>query len=97
MTPPVINQTMRYGDWLFDKELDAKDSMALAEWEREQHAESQVMFGDLLEELSELDAAKQADFMALVACGSSTALHWIHVELSEAKSRIIRRRMAKGE
>ena len=84
-------------EYFAERSQAESDERELAHWENAQRIEREVTFSDLLEELCELDESKRADFMALIACGSNTALHWIHVELSEAKDRIIKRRMAHGE
>lgn len=84
-------------EYFAERSQAESDERALAHWEKEQRIEREVTFSDLLEELCELDESKRDDFMALIACGSNTALHWIHVMLSDAKERIVKRRMAHGE
>jgi hypothetical protein len=83
--------------FLTERAQAAADALADAQWEREQIVERHVTFADLLEELTDLGELSRAIFMLSVARGNRDDLHLIHCALSEAKQRIVKRRMAQGE
>jgi hypothetical protein len=95
--PLVINQTMKYGDWMFDRELEAADNAACVQYDRREEIEKAVDFSDLLEECCEMTGAQREVFMNALARGRDTDVHTIYCLLDQAKEAIVKRRLAGGE
>jgi hypothetical protein len=94
--PLVINKTMKYGDWMFDRELDALDRSALIAYDRRERIEREVSFDDLLEECVEMTGPQKEAFMEALARGSNADVHTIYCLLDQVKEQIVRRRLAGG-
>jgi len=83
-------------EYFTEREQAERDAAADAAYDREQEIERAVTFDDLLEELAQTPMLYCGDvFMAQLARGDWTDLHMIHCTLTEAKQRIIKRRMAQ--
>lgn len=93
-TPSRLSAEVEYFTERAQAEIDERETRA---WERRERIEASVTFDDLLEELAGIDCSAKIMFMGWLARGNRTDLHWLHVELSEAKERITKRRMAQGE
>jgi uncharacterized protein CbrC (UPF0167 family) len=94
--PLVINKTMKYGDWMFERELDALDRSALIAYDRRERIEREVSFDDLLEECVEMTGPQKEAFMEALARGSNADVHTIYCLLDQVKEQIVRRRLAGG-
>jgi hypothetical protein len=94
--PLVINKTMKYGDWMFDRELDALDRSALIAYDRRERIEREVSFDDLLEECVEMTGPQKEAFMDALARGSNADVHTIYCLLDQVKEQIVKRRLAGG-
>jgi hypothetical protein len=94
--PLVINKTMKYGDWMFDRELDALDRSALIAYDRRERIEREVSFDDLLEECVEMTGPQKEAFMQALARGSNADVHTIYCLLDQVKEVIVKRRLAGG-
>jgi uncharacterized protein CbrC (UPF0167 family) len=94
--PLVINKTMKYGDWMFDRELDALDRSALIAYDRRERIEREVSFDDLLEECVEMTGPQKEAFMDALARGSNADVHTIYCLLDQVKEAIVKRRLAGG-
>ena len=70
------------------------DQRADAEYERRERIERFVSFDDLLEELTALDGDRKRVFMDSLAAEESD---FVVAVLHNAKERIIKRRLARGE
>jgi hypothetical protein len=93
--PLVIGKTMKYGEWLFDRDLEARDNAALIAYERREAAERAVTFAELLEECAENFTEPQMEvFMKALARGSNEDVHAIYCLLDQAKETIVKRRLA---
>jgi hypothetical protein len=94
--PLVINKTMKYGDWMFDRELDALDRSALIAYDRRERIEREVSFDDLLEECVEMTGPQKEAFMQALARGSNADVHTLYCLLDQVKEQIVKRRLAGG-
>jgi hypothetical protein len=95
--PLVINKTMKYGDWMFDRDLEAIDRATLSAFDRRERIEREVSFDDLLEECVEMTGPQREAFMEALARGSNADVHTLFCLLDQIKDRIIKRRLAHGE
>jgi hypothetical protein len=95
--PQLVSRTQAYGNWLFDRDLEAADNAALAAEDRREQVESEVTFDDLMELLVELTGPQRESFMSALARGNKDDLHTIHTLLTDAKEVIVKRRLAGGE
>ena len=82
-------------EFFTEREQAARDAAADAEYEREQAIERAVTFDDLLEELQDSAVWIGAAFMIQLVRGNPNDRHSIYCMLTEAKQRIIKRRMAQ--
>jgi hypothetical protein len=94
--PLVINKTMKYGDWMFDRELEALDRSALIAYDRRERIEREVSFDDLIEECVEMTGPQKEAFMQALARGSNADVHTIYCLLDQVKEQIVKRRLAGG-
>jgi hypothetical protein len=95
--PQLVSRTQAYGNWLFDRDLEAADNAALAAHDRREQIERGVTFDDLMELLVELNGVQREEFMQALARGEKDDLHTIHTLLTDAKEVIVKRRLAGGE
>jgi hypothetical protein len=95
--PLVINKTMKYGDWMFDRDLEAIDRATLSAYDSRERIEREVSFDDLLEECVEMTGPQREAFMEALARGSNADVHTLFCLLDQIKDRIIKRRLAHGE
>lgn len=94
--PLLINKTMKFGDWLFDADLEKADNAACVQYDRREEIEKAVDFSDLLEECCEMTGAQREVFMNALARGRDTDVHVIYCLLDQAKEAIVKRRLAGG-
>lgn len=94
--PQLVSTTQAYGNWLFDRDLEALDKAALAEHDRREQIERQVTFDDLMELLVELTDPQREEFMNALARGNNQDVHTIYCLLDQAKEIIVKRRLAGG-
>lgn len=95
--PLVIGKTMKYGDWLFDRELEARDNAALIAYDRREAIERAVTFDELLEECATQFTGPQMEaFMGALARGGNADLHLMYCLLDQMKEQIVKRRLAGG-
>lgn len=94
--PLVINRTMKYGDWLFDGELERQDNAACVQYDRREEIEKAVTFADLLEEMVEFTAPRVEVFMQAFRRGLSDDKHVMYVLIDQAFERVVERRLAGG-
>lgn len=95
--PLVINKTMKYGDWLFDRDQEAQDRAALIAYDRRERIEREVSFDDLLEECAEMTGPQKEAFMQALARGCNGDVHLLYCLLEQVKENIVKRRLAGGE
>jgi hypothetical protein len=95
--PQLVSRTQAYGNWLFDRDLEAADNAAIAAHDRREQIERGVTFDDLMELLVELNGVQREEFMQALARGEKDDLHTIHTLLTDAKEVIVKRRLAGGE
>lgn len=95
--PLVINKTMKYGDWMFERELEALDRSALIAYDRRERIEREVSFDDLIEECVEMTVPQKEAFMQALARGSNADVHTLFCLLDQVKEAIVKRRLAGGE
>jgi hypothetical protein len=95
--PLVINKTMKYGDWMFERELEAIDRATLSAYDRRERIEREVSFDDLLEECVEMTGPQKEAFMQALARGSNADVHTLFCLLDQVKEAIVKRRLAGGE
>jgi uncharacterized protein CbrC (UPF0167 family) len=95
--PLVINKTMKYGDWMFERELEAIDRATLSAYDRRERIEREVSFDDLLEECVEMTGPQKEAFMEALARGSNADVHTLFCLLDQVKEAIVKRRLAGGE
>jgi uncharacterized protein CbrC (UPF0167 family) len=95
--PLVINKTMKYGDWMFERELEAIDRATLIAYDRRERIEREVSFDDLLEECVEMTGPQKEAFMEALARGSNADVHTLFCLLDQVKENIVKRRLAGGE
>jgi hypothetical protein len=95
--PLVINKTMKYGDWMFDRDLEAIDRATLSAYDRRERIEREVSFDDLLEECVEMTGPQKEAFMQALARGSNADVHTLFCLLDQVKEAIVKRRLAGGE
>jgi uncharacterized protein CbrC (UPF0167 family) len=94
--PLVINKTMKYGDWMFERELEALDRSALIAYDRRERIEREVSFDDLIEECVEMTGPQKEAFMQALARGSNADVHTIYCLLDQVKEQIVKRRLTGG-
>jgi uncharacterized protein CbrC (UPF0167 family) len=94
--PLVINKTMKYGDWMFERELEAIDRATLSAYDRRERIEREVSFDDLLEECVEMTGPQKEAFMDALARGSNADVHTLFCLLDQVKEIIVKRRLAGG-
>jgi uncharacterized protein CbrC (UPF0167 family) len=94
--PLVINRTMKYGDWMFERDLEAQDRAALIAYDRRERIEREVSFDDLLEECVEMTGPQREAFMNALARGGNGDVHTIYCLLDQVKEAIVKRRLAGG-
>jgi hypothetical protein len=94
--PLVINKTMKYGDWMFDRQLEAQDRADLIAYDRRERIEREVSFDDLIEECVEMTGPQKEAFMQALARGSNADVHTIYCLLDQVKEQIVKRRLAGG-
>lgn len=94
--PLVINKTMKYGDWMFERELEAIDRATLIAYDRRERIEREVSFDDLLEECVEMTGPQKEAFMQALARGSNADVHTLFCLLDQVKEIIVKRRLAGG-
>jgi hypothetical protein len=94
--PLVINKTMKYGDWMFDRDLEAIDRATLSAYDRRERIEREVSFDDLLEECVEMTGPQREAFMEALARGSNADVHTLFCLLDQVKEIIVKRRLAGG-
>jgi hypothetical protein len=92
--PLVINQTMKYGEWMFDRDLEARDNAACAAEDRRNAIADAVTFADLLEECCEFTGPQREVFMLALARDDS---HTLLALLDQAKQTIVKCRLAQGD
>jgi hypothetical protein len=95
--PLVINKTMKYGEWIFDRDQEAADDAAAAAWDRRRSIERAVSFADVLEQMVDFSDVQQAEFMKALERGNSQDLHLIHCLIDQSREAIVKRRLAGGE
>jgi hypothetical protein len=71
--PLVINKTMKYGEWIFDRDQEAADDAAAAAWDRRRAIERRVTFFDVLEEMVEFSDPQRDEFMKALERGNAQA------------------------
>jgi uncharacterized protein CbrC (UPF0167 family) len=94
--PLVINKTMKYGDWMFERELEAIDRATLIAYDRRERIEREVSFDDLIEECVEMTGPQKEAFMQALARGSNADVHTLFCLLDQVKENIVKRRLAGG-
>jgi hypothetical protein len=94
--PLVINKTMKYGDWMFDCDLEAIDRATLSAYDRRERIEREVSFDDLLEECVEMTGPQREAFMKALASGGNADVHTLFCLLDQVKEQIVKRRLAGG-
>jgi|GraSoiStandDraft_51_1057287.scaffolds.fasta_scaffold378449_2 hypothetical protein len=94
--PLVIGKTMKYGEWLFDRDLEARDNAALIAYDRREAIERAVTFDELLEECVEMTGPQKEAFMEALARGRNADLHTLYCLLDQVKEIIVKRRLAGG-
>jgi hypothetical protein len=94
--PLVIGKTMKYGEWLFDRDLEKRDNAALIAYDRREAIERAVTFDELLEECVEMTGPQKEAFMEALARGRNADLHTLYCLLDQAKENIVKRRLAGG-
>lgn len=95
--PLVINRTMKCGDWLFDRDLEARDNAALIAYDRREAIERAVTFDELIEECATQFTGPQMEaFMGALARGGNSDLHLMYCLLDQMKENIVKRRLAGG-
>jgi hypothetical protein len=91
--PLVINKTMKYGDWMFDRDLERVDAMSIIQRQRRKVIEKSITFQDLLEETVEFTEPQQELFMGALASDDAATLLAL---LDQAKQNIVKRLLAQG-
>jgi uncharacterized protein CbrC (UPF0167 family) len=95
--PLVIGKTMKYGEWLFDSDLEERDNAALIAYDRREAIERAVTFDELLEECATQFTGPQMEaFMGALARGGNADLHLMYCLLDQMKEQIVKRRLAGG-
>lgn len=95
--PLLINKTMKFGDWLFDTQLEAADNAACVQYDRREAIEKGVTFTDLLEEMADFTEPRAEVFMQAFRRGLSDDKHVLYVLIDQAFERIVERQLAGGE
>ena len=91
--PNLINKTMKYGDWLYDRDLEAADNEALAAYDRRLEIERSVTFSDLVEEMADFTDARQEVFMQAYRRGTSDEKHTMYVLIDQAFERLVEKKL----
>jgi hypothetical protein len=88
---------LRNADWLWDRELEARDNAACALEDRRNEIAAAVTFRDLIEELAEFTEPRGEEFMKGYRNGMTPGKHVMYVLVDQAFERIVERRLAGGE
>jgi hypothetical protein len=92
--PLLINKTMKFGDWLFDAELERADNAACVQYDRREAVAKSVTFADLLEEMADFTEPRAEVFMQAYRRGLSDDKHVMFVLIDQAFERIVERQLA---
>jgi uncharacterized protein CbrC (UPF0167 family) len=98
-TPTLVSgsRMLRTADWLWDRDLEARDNAALIAYDRRESIERAVTFDELLEECATQFTGPQMEaFMGALARGGNADLHLMYCLLDQAKENIVKRRLAGG-
>jgi hypothetical protein len=97
-TPTLVSgsRMLRTADWLFDRDLEARDNAALIAYDRREAIERAVTFDELLEECVEMTGPQKEAFMEALARGRNADLHTLYCLLDQVKEIIVKRRLAGG-
>lgn len=95
--PNVISRTTKSVDWLFDRELEAADNLALEAYDRRTKIEESITYADLLEEMADFTEPRAEVFMQAYRKGMSDDKHVMFVLIDQAFERVVERRLAGGE
>jgi hypothetical protein len=80
--------------WLFDRDLEAADNAAMAEWDRRAEIERAVTRDELLDEMTmTFTPAQDEALLTAIARGETKDAFLILALLSQARDRIVTRRM----
>ena len=95
-TPHLIpaGRMLRDASWLFDRELEAADEAAMAEWDRRAEIANAVTFADLLEEMTDFTGPRAEVFMQAYRRGTADEKHTMWLLIDQAMDRIVERRLA---
>jgi hypothetical protein len=98
-TPSLVSgsRMLRTADWLFDRELEARDNAACAAEDRRNAIADAVTFADLLEEVAEFTVPRAEVFMQAYRRGLSDDKHVMFVLIDQAFERLVERRVAQGD
>jgi hypothetical protein len=91
--PSLINKTMKYGDWLYDRDLEAADNEALAAYDRRLEIERSVTFEELIEEVASFTAPRAQLFMEAFREGAGHDKFTLWLLMDQARDRIVERKL----
>jgi len=94
--PLVINKTMKYGDWMFDRELEAADNAACVQYDRREEIASAATFADVIEEMASFSDARAEEFMSALRRGMQPGKNTMFVLIDQAYERVIDERMKEA-
>jgi hypothetical protein len=94
--PLLINKTMKYGDWLFDEQLERADNAACVQYDRREEIANAVTFADVIEEMASFSDARTEEFMSALRRGMQPGKNTMFVLIDQAMERVIDERMKEA-
>lgn len=94
-TPTLVSgsRMQRTADWLFDRDLEARDNAACAEYDRREAIANAVTFAEVLEEMADFTEPRAAEFMKGLRHGMQVGKNTMYVLVDQAFERVINRRL----
>lgn len=95
-TPFVIpaGRMLRDASWLFDREQEAQDNAACAEYDRREAIANAVTFSDVIEEMASFSDARADEFMNALRRGMQPGKNTVFVLIDQAYERVIDQKIA---
>lgn len=97
-TPFVIpaGRMLRDASWLFDREQEAQDNAACAQYDRREAIANAVTFSDVIEEMASFSDARAEEFMSALRRGMQPGKNTVFVLVDQAYERVIDERMKEA-
>lgn len=97
-TPALVSgsRMLKTADWLWDREQEAQDNAACAEYDRREAIANAVTFADVIEEMASFSDARAEEFMSALRRGMRPGKNTVFVLIDQAYERVIDERMKEA-